>query len=93
MNSIADWAKSFVENCGLLAIFVTMVCCSIQHAYARHYGYLALEYQSDPSSIARDLPHRENVDWEQVSRQFSWATWEDLAAVLPTACPWLKCAD
>lgn len=25
MNSIADWAKSFVENYGLLAIFVTMV--------------------------------------------------------------------
>jgi len=59
---------------------------------SRLYGWLIKDYQNDPTSLRRDLPHRassDSVDWSRLSRRLGWLTWEDCAEVLPTACPWL----
>jgi len=44
---------------------------------SRLYGYKFNEYKSEPSSLARDLPHRKNVNWENLSKKLGWLTWED----------------
>jgi hypothetical protein len=57
--------------------------------HSRLYGWLLRDYQNNPHSLARDLPHRERTDWESVSRRLGWLTWEDCATLLPKTCPWL----
>lgn len=57
--------------------------------HSRLYGWLFEDYRSNPSSLARDLPHREGVDWPQVSRRLGWLTFEDLNRECAGACPWL----
>lgn len=59
--------------------------------HARLYGWLMQEYRSSPSALARDLPHRKDVDFAEVSRRLGWVTWEECDEVLPGACPWLRC--
>lgn len=57
--------------------------------HSRLYGWLMNDYQQNPSSLQRDLPHREDVDWAALSKRLGWLTWEDCEQVLPGACPWL----
>jgi hypothetical protein len=56
---------------------------------SRLYGYKFNEYKSDPSSLARDLPHRKNVNWENLSKKLGWLTWEDFKQVNRNCCVWL----
>jgi hypothetical protein len=57
--------------------------------HSRLYGWLLNDYRSGPASLARDIGHRGQEDWQRVSRRLGWLTWEDCAAVLPHSCPWL----
>jgi len=60
-----------------------------QNPQSRLYGWLLDEYRSNPAALARDLPHRQSVDWSEVARRIGWLTWEDCEQVLPESCPWL----
>jgi len=60
-----------------------------QNRQSRLYGWLLDEYRSNPVALARDLPHRQSVDWSDVARRIGWLTWEDCEKVLPESCPWL----
>lgn len=55
---------------------------------SRLYGWLLNEYRTEPTALARDLPHRKSADWPAVAQRIGWLTWEDCAQVLPEACPW-----
>jgi len=57
---------------------------------SRHYGFLIDEYQHSYSGLARDIPHRRDVDWQVVAKRIGWLTFEDCAEVVPGACPWLR---
>jgi len=57
---------------------------------SRLYGWLMADYQSSPSALARDLPHRQGVDWAALSRRIGWVTFEDLEDARSGACPWLR---
>jgi len=56
---------------------------------SRHYGMLLPQYQTNPASLGRDIPHRTDVDWPGVSRRLGWLTFEDCHEVQVGACPWL----
>jgi len=60
-----------------------------QYPHSRPYGWLLDEYRSNPEALARDIPHRQSVDWPEVARRIGWLTWEDCEQVLPRSCPWL----
>jgi len=60
-----------------------------QNPQSRLYGWLLNEYRSNPAALARDLPHRQSVDWPEVARRIGWLTWEDCEQLLPGSCPWL----
>lgn len=60
-----------------------------QNPQSRLYGWLLDEYRSNPEALARDIPHRQSVDWSDVARRIGWLTWEDCEQVLPESCPWL----
>lgn len=60
-----------------------------QHPHSRLYGWLMNEYRTDPTALARDIPHRRFVDWPEVARRIGWLTWEDCEQVLPRSCPWI----
>jgi len=60
-----------------------------QHPHSRLYGWLMKEYRDDPTALARDVPHRQSVDWSEVAHRIGWLTWEDCEQVLPGSCPWL----
>jgi hypothetical protein len=64
--------------------------CFRQQPHSRLYGWLFHEYTSSPFAIGRDLPHRSGVDWPTVAQRLGWITFEDIAAVVPDACPWLQ---
>lgn len=55
----------------------------------RLYGYRFNEYKNDPTSLARDLPHKTNCDWESLSKRLGWLTWEDFRSVKRDCCAWL----
>ncbi len=55
----------------------------------RLYGHLMSRYREDSGALARDLPHRQGVDFDAVSRRLGWLTWEDCNRVMPGACAWL----
>jgi hypothetical protein len=55
----------------------------------RLYGWVMDEYQTSPETLARDLPHRNGVDWVDVSRRLGWISYHDINSILPGACPWL----
>ena len=59
------------------------------HPHSRLYGRLISEYRSSPRALARDMPHRESVDWSEVARRMGWLTWEDCKRGLSESCPWL----
>lgn len=60
-----------------------------QYPHSRLYGWLVDEYRSNPEALARDIPHRQSVDWSEVARRIGWLTWEDCEQVFPGSCPWL----
>jgi len=60
-----------------------------EHPGSRHYGVLLPQYQADPASLGRDIAHRSDVDWPEVSRRLGWLTFEDCQEVEPGACRWL----
>lgn len=60
-----------------------------QHPRSRLYGWLLPDYQENSRSLARDLPHRSNMDWSGVSKRLGWLTFEMVEKVCPGACPWL----
>lgn len=51
-------------------------------------GY-AQTLQSNPSSLAQDLPYRTNCDREDISERLGWLTWEDLKSVNKDYFRWL----
>jgi hypothetical protein len=61
-----------------------------EHPASRFYGLLFHHYRNDPEMLARDLRHRSGIDWSQVARRIGWLTFEDIEAVHPGACPWMK---
>ncbi len=64
--------------------------CFKENPHSRLYGWLFNEYKTSPDSIGRDLPHRLNVDWRELSRRIGWMTFEQLNRAVPGACPWLR---
>ncbi len=56
---------------------------------ARFYGWVMNEYQTNPTALERDLPHRKGIAWDQVSRRLGWISYEEIEFVLPGACPWI----
>jgi hypothetical protein len=61
-----------------------------EHWTARLYGRLFHEYRDSPTALARDLPHRNGLEWERVSARLGWMSFEDIAECVPGACPWLR---
>jgi len=57
---------------------------------SRLYGYKFCEYKTNPNSLSKDLPHRENGDWQNVSNRLGWLAWEDFKDVNKDCCQWLK---
>lgn len=55
----------------------------------RLYGWLLRDYQENPGSLARDLPHRAEVEWSRVSKRLGWLTFEMVERFCSGACPWL----
>lgn len=60
--------------------------------HTRFYGRVLEEYRKDPDALARDLPHRKNVDWDAVSKRLGWLTYERCAELIPGSCAWLRVA-
>ena len=56
---------------------------------SRLYWYKFKDYQTDPTSLGTDLPHRENYDWKGISRRLGWLTWQDFKDVNKDCCRWL----
>ena len=57
---------------------------------SRLYGYKFNDYKSNPQSIAQDLPHRLDYDWQNISSRLGWLTWEDFHSVNKDCCVWLE---
>jgi len=56
---------------------------------SRFYGYKFNEYKNNPSSLARDLPHRKDCDWKNISKRLGWLSWEDFKNVNKDWRQWL----
>ena len=56
---------------------------------SRLYGWLFQEYSRNPEALARDMPHREGIDWGNIAQRIGWLTFEETEAILPGACPWI----
>ena len=57
---------------------------------SRLYGYKFNEYKNNPSSLAQDLPHRKDCDWQNISKSLGWLSWEDFRNVNKDCCQWLE---
>ena len=57
---------------------------------SRLYGYKLNEYKTNPEALSRDLPHRGNCDWQDISKRLGWLTWEDFKNVNKDCCQWLN---
>jgi hypothetical protein len=56
---------------------------------SRLYGWLFNEYSRSPDALARDLPHRKELDWKAISTRLGWLTWENCNHCLAGSCQWL----
>lgn len=56
----------------------------------RLYGYKFNDYKKNPKSLASDLPHRKNRDWQAISDRLGWLTWEDFHKMEKNCCSWLS---
>ena len=57
---------------------------------SRLYGYKFNEYKQQPNTLSKDLSHRKNLNWKNVSDRLGWLTWEDFKKVNNQCCPWLE---
>jgi hypothetical protein len=57
---------------------------------SRLYGSKFTDYKKNPDSLAKDLPHRKNLDWLMIRRRLGWLTWEDFHRTNRDCCPWLS---
>lgn len=57
---------------------------------SRLYGYKFNEYMNNPSSLAEDLPHRKNCNWQNIAKRLGWLSWEDFRKVNKDCCKWLE---
>lgn len=57
---------------------------------SRLYGYKFNEYKNKPGSLAQDLPHRKDCNWQNISERMGWLTWEDFKNVNKDCCKWLQ---
>ena len=55
----------------------------------RLYGYKFYDYTENPESLAKDLPHRKNFNWQDLSKKMGWLTWEDFKQMNKNCCQWL----
>jgi hypothetical protein len=55
---------------------------------SRLYGRLIPEYKAIPSSLQRALPHRTDIDWDDLSRRIGWFTFNDVELIRPGTCEW-----
>ncbi|UCG68535.1 MAG: hypothetical protein JSV09_12100 [Thermoplasmata archaeon] len=60
---------------------------------SRLYGYKFNDYKENPATLQDDLPHRENLDAESISKRLGWLTWEDFQEVNSECCKWLALRD
>ena len=60
-----------------------------ERPHSRLYGWLFQEYRNHPTALERDIPHRQDVNWQEVTCRIGWLTWEDCERISPGACPWL----
>jgi len=60
-----------------------------QSPWMRLYGYLFNEYQTNPSSLFRDLPHRDQSNCMWVLSRIGWVTFEEIYSVCSGACGWI----
>lgn len=56
---------------------------------SRFYGFKFNEYRKSPSSLALDLQHRTDCDWQGISKRLGWLTWEDFRDLNKDCCKWL----
>jgi hypothetical protein len=56
---------------------------------SRLYGSKFTDYKRNPDSLAKDLPHRMNLNWLMIRRRLGWLTWEDFHRTNSDCCPWL----
>jgi hypothetical protein len=64
--------------------------CFKQNPHSRLYGWLMQEYEKDSNALKRDLPHREETDWDALQQRIGWVTFEDFEEVRPGTCQWHK---
>lgn len=57
---------------------------------SRLYGYKMNEYKTNLKSLQRDLQHRKDCDWDNLSKRLGWLTWEDFSEVNKNCCRWLE---
>lgn len=55
----------------------------------RLYGTLMQAYGRDSALLEKHLPHRDPEMLGNISERLGWATWEQVEALSPSACPWL----
>ena len=56
----------------------------------RLYGYVFNDYKNNPELLKVDLPHREDIDFESISKRIGWITWEDLKNINSDCCKWIN---
>jgi len=57
---------------------------------SRLYGYVIDDYQKNSESIKRDLPHRDDIDFENIPKRIGWITWEKLKEINSDCCKWIN---
>lgn len=54
------------------------------------YKNLFLKHLTKRQFIPKDLPYRENCDWQNISSRLGWLAWGDFKDVNKDCCRWLK---
>ncbi len=64
-----------------------------EQSHTRLYGWLYHNYRQDPRALARDLPHRTDLDTTDLACRLGWITFEDINSAIPGACRWLDACE
>jgi len=86
-NLIEDLNRRKPEN--TLFALLTPRKFKTQYPHSRFYSCIYQEYKSNPIQIQKDLPHRKDIDYEDLSRRIGWLTWEDFKDLSSGFCKWL----